>query len=276
MLKQRIITALILLALLLPSLVLQDPRWFVLLTLGLMAAGAWEWGRLQGLAVWPALACGAVVGMLLVAIWMWAPNVHAPSLWILGVLIWLPGGLWLLRSGLSRWSHIARTWRLLVGWLAIALAWLALVAAKGQGLNFLLSVLTLVWAADVAAYFGGRAWGRRKLAEHISPGKTWAGAWSGVAAVGCLGLLWLWADTQWDWGSASLYTVLWQRSPVLLPVGVALLVGLSIGGDLVESLIKRVAGVKDSSGLLPGHGGVLDRVDALLPVLPVAMWLSVV
>jgi phosphatidate cytidylyltransferase len=195
--------------------------------------------------------------------------------WHLSVLVWVPGGLWMLRFGLHSWGRVAQVWRLLAGWLAIALAWWALVAAKAVGLNFLMSILTLVWAADVAAYFGGRAWGLRKLAPHISPGKTWAGAWSGVAAVCALGLLWLWADTRGDWGSSSLYTVLWQRSPVLLPVGVALLVGLSIAGDLLESLVKRVAGVKDSSGLLPGHGGVLDRVDALLPVLPVAVWLSV-
>ena len=274
MLKQRIITALVLLAVLLPSLVATDARWFVAFTLILMAAGAWEWARLQGWTGALAVGSGFAVGGLLAAFWVASPQVDPVWLWRTGVLVWLPGGLWMLRSGLTAWASVARGVRLVVGWLAVALAWWALVSAKAVGLNFLLSVLTLVWAADIAAYFGGRAWGQRKLAPHISPGKTWAGAWSGVAAVCLLGLVWLWADGQGDWDSPSLYTVMWQRSPWLLPVGVALLVGLSIAGDLVESLVKRVAGVKDSSGLLPGHGGVLDRVDALLPVLPVALWLS--
>jgi phosphatidate cytidylyltransferase len=143
--------------------------------------------------------------------------------------------------------------------------------------NFLLSVLVLVWAADVFAYFFGRALGGRifavKLAPTISPGKSWEGVFGGM--LGVLGVSWLWTifDQTHVPSSPSLYTLLWARG-----IGVALpallfMSAMSVVGDLVESLVKRSAGMKDSSGLLPGHGGVLDRVDALLPTLPMAMML---
>jgi phosphatidate cytidylyltransferase len=136
-----------------------------------------------------------------------------------------------------------------------------------------LSVLLLVWMADIAAYFGGKTFGRRKLAPSISPGKTWEGAISGFIGVFVLAASWLWADAQGLANASSLYGRLWTFGPLLAAVALAFLVAMSVVGDLVESLVKRSAGVKDSSGLLPGHGGVLDRVDALLPVLPLAMML---
>jgi phosphatidate cytidylyltransferase len=156
-------------------------------------------------------------------------------------------------------------------------AWLAIAQARAAGINFMLSALCLVWMADIAAYFGGRAFGRRKLAPSISPGKSWEGVWSGMAGVLLLGLFWHWLDGQFTGGphgfdSQSLYSRLLQG---LGWAGMAAcllaLAGLSVVGDLIESLVKRAAGAKDSSGLLPGHGGVLDRVDALLPVLPAAL-----
>jgi phosphatidate cytidylyltransferase len=142
-----------------------------------------------------------------------------------------------------------------------------------MGVNFLLSVLALVWVADVAAYFGGRAFGLRKLAINISPGKSWEGVFSGLLAVGALALIWLALDGQQTSWSPSVFSMLVQQSQVWAFAGVAMLVGMSVVGDLVESLVKRSAGVKDSSALLPGHGGVLDRVDALLPTLPLALML---
>lgn len=277
MLKQRVVTALVLLALLLPAMLAADPFWFDALTLALMAAGAWEWARLQGMTERSARVSGVLMGVLLAAShWspIWAINGHAVA-W-LGLLIWLPGTVWMLHQGLDHWAQVRMSVRLVVGWLAVAIAWWSLVMVKAVGLNHLLSVLSLVWAADIAAYFGGRAWGRRKLAPRVSPGKTWAGAISGAAAVVMLGGLWLWAEQRWSLGSPSIYSLLWQRSLAWWCLGVAGLVAASILGDLVESLVKRVAGVKDSSGLLPGHGGVLDRVDALLPVLPLALWMSLV
>jgi phosphatidate cytidylyltransferase len=136
----------------------------------------------------------------------------------------------------------------------------------------MLSMLCLVWAADIAAYFGGRAFGRRKLAPTISPGKSWEGVWSGVAGVLLLAIVWTGLDRRFGFDGPSLYSRLaegfgWTGALIAL----LCLCGLSVVGDLVESLAKRAAGAKDSSQLLPGHGGVLDRVDALLPVMPVSL-----
>ena len=152
------------------------------------------------------------------------------------------------------------------------LTWLAVASARSVGINFLLSVLCVVWMADVAAYFGGRALGKRKLAPAISPGKSWEGVWSGMSGVLLLALLWMQLDRSYGFDGASLFTRLqatlgWPG----LAMALLALCGLSVVGDLMESLVKRAAGAKDSSRLLPGHGGVLDRVDALLPVMPAAL-----
>jgi len=151
------------------------------------------------------------------------------------------------------------------------------VQARMVGINFLLSILLLVWVADIFAYFAGRAFGlkftRRKLAPAISPGKSWEGVWGGMAGVVVLALAWAWADAALQASVPSLYSRLAARGWWLLVLGVIFLAAMSVVGDLVESLIKRSAGAKDSSNLLPGHGGVLDRIDALLPALPLAMML---
>jgi phosphatidate cytidylyltransferase len=148
------------------------------------------------------------------------------------------------------------------------------------GINFLLSVLTLVWMADVAAYFAGRAWGgrwiARKLAPQVSPGKSWEGAIGGALGVLILGLIWSAVESrlQLPVSQRSLQgQLLAQHGLAVMVLALVFLSAMSVVGDLLESLLKRSAGVKDSSGLLPGHGGVLDRVDALLPVLPLAMML---
>jgi phosphatidate cytidylyltransferase len=164
--------------------------------------------------------------------------------------------------------------RLVVGVLALWLTWVAMYQAKVMGVNFLLSVLFLVWMADIAAYFSGRAFGRRKLAPSISPGKSWEGVWGGMVGVLLMAGVWIWVDTQYAVDSASLYTRLYSRGVPFLVLAVLFLTMMSVAGDLVESLVKRSAGMKDSSQLLPGHGGVLDRVDALLPALPLAMMLA--
>lgn len=124
----------------------------------------------------------------------------------------------------------------------------------------------------------GRAFGlrftRNKLAPSISPGKSWEGVWGGLAGVLCLAVAWVAADRYFQADVASFYTRLYSAGWWFLAIAVVFMVAMSVAGDLVESLIKRSAGVKDSSGLLPGHGGVLDRVDALLPTLPLALMLT--
>jgi len=272
MLKQRVITALVLIAILLPALFATRAWPFALLSLALIAAAGWEWGRLNGAG--PAsIVLGAVVAAVCGAA-LWAGWADAPPrlAWWFAFAVWVLGGAFVLRGGPQAWPGVPVALRGLLGVLLLSTAWLALTAAKTIGVNFILSVFCLVWAADIAAYFGGKAFGRRKLAPAISPGKSWEGVWSGMLGAIALAAFWLWLDSAFKMDSPSLYTLLHGRFGVIGLVGVIVfLAAMSVVGDLFESLVKRAAGAKDSSGLLPGHGGVLDRVDALLPVFPIAM-----
>ena len=276
MLQQRVLTALALLAILLPALLYPSFVPFALVVLVLMAAAAWEWGRLNGCTMLPSLALGA--GCVALCLLTWGLGVLQQTLtllWLGAGLFWVLGVVLMLRAGVAGWPRIPVAVRLLAGVVALWLAWLAAVQARIVGINFLLSALALVWVADIAAYCAGRALGlrftRQKLAPSISPGKTWEGV--GGAVVGALLLAWVWvaADAAWQSPVASLFSRLAQQSGWWLLPAVLFMVAMSVAGDLVESLIKRAAGAKDSSRLLPGHGGVLDRVDALLPTLPLAM-----
>ena len=281
MLKQRVITALVLLAILLPALFYPSPWPFASVILVLMAAGAWEWGRLNGLGMGASLGLGAVCVLLCGASLAmgWAQPVVLTPLWVVGGIAWVLVAVLLLRVGVPGWPRIALAVRIVSGVLALWLAWLAAVQARALGVNFLLSVLALVWVADIAAYFAGRAFGLRftkgKLAPAISPGKSWEGVWGGMVGVVVLALVWVTADAALNASVPSFYTLLVQHGGWLLLVPVVLgMAAMSVCGDLIESLIKRSAGAKDSSRLLPGHGGVLDRVDALLPTLPLALMVA--
>ncbi len=274
MLRQRVITAVVLLALLLPALLASSPLPFAVFTLVLISAAGWEWARLNGAATpLPALASGALLAALCGLSLYRLPQLGAAGgLWWMGTLAWVVGGAVALRRGPTGWPGLPAALRWPLGLVMLWLAWLALAQARTVGINFLLSVMCVVWAADISAYFAGRAFGRNKLAPTISPGKSWEGVYGGVAGVLLLGVAWLWLDGQANFDSASLFTLLKQRWGWMgLLLAALLLTALSVAGDLFESLVKRAAGVKDSSALLPGHGGVLDRVDALLPVLPAAM-----
>jgi phosphatidate cytidylyltransferase len=279
MLKQRVVTAIVLLAVLLPALFHEQPEPFALATLALVTAGAWEWARLNGARPLTAVITGLLCLLACGLTWWggWTVQPLGP-LWIIAGAAWVLLGAGLLARGVTAWPTHPFALRWLGGVLALWVTWLAVVQARAIGINFLLSVLCLVWMADVAAYFAGRAFGgrviRRKLAPSISPGKSWEGVWGGMAGVLLLAVAWVWLDQRLGAAVPSLYSRLWAVSALLLPLGVIFLAAMSVVGDLVESLIKRAAGVKDSSGLLPGHGGVLDRVDALLPTLPLAMMLS--
>jgi phosphatidate cytidylyltransferase len=280
MLVQRIVTAVVLLAILIPALLATAAWPFALITLVLIGAAGWEWARLNGSGgaaakawgvglaaagglAWPALSGGTAFPAL-------------SPLWDLALVLWVIGGALALRAGVPAWPRVAAPARLGVGLLLLAIAGLALMVSRARGLNYLMSVFCLVWVADVAAYFGGKAFGRRKLALGISPGKSWEGAWTGLAGVLVLAFAWSWADARFAAADPSLFSLLVQRGgPAALVLGALFLGALSIVGDLFESLVKRSAGAKDSSALLPGHGGVLDRIDALLPVLPLALAIGV-
>lgn len=274
MLRQRVITAVLLLLVLLPALFADSAGPFVWLTLLLVSAAAWEWARLNGLShPVPALATGALMAALCAATWV-AMSARGVPAWVWGAaaLSWTVGGALALRAGPAGWPRWSGQLRWALGLLLLWLTWLAMAQSRVVGINYLLSVMCIVWVADIAAYFGGRRFGRRKLAPSISPGKSWEGVVSGVAGVGLLALLWLWAEVRWPTDSASVFRLVLQKhGAVVLVLAVGWLTALGVMGDLFESLVKRAAGVKDSSGLLPGHGGVLDRVDALLPVLPAAL-----
>ncbi len=301
MLKQRVITALVLVGILLPVLMAEVAWPFAVFTLVFISAAGWEWSRLNGAPGWRAVLMGAAVcGACLYAaheldlgVWcsqaglrpLSAPHVHvhglglplvgfstAPVLWQAAVFVWVLGGAAALRYGNAHWSDMASWPRRVLGLALLVCAWLALVESRAQGINFLLSVLCLVWAADIGAYFGGRTFGKRKLAPKISPGKSWEGAVAGAVAVCVLAMFWIWLDQQVGVGSPSLYShLLMGLGPVGMVLALVFLSAMSVVGDLFESMIKRQAGAKDSSQLLPGHGGVLDRIDALLPVLPLSL-----
>ena len=274
MLKQRIITALLLLAILLPALFAPQPQWFMGVALVLMTLAAWEWGQLNGFNKTTSWLVGLACVVLCVGAWaVGLPYRITPALWVVVGSAWVLAGGWLLKAGVAGWPQIPQWLRILGGLLALSAAWLAVVQARVVGINFLLSVLLLVWAADVFAYFAGRALGHRKLAPSISPGKSWEGVWGGMLGVLVLSACWVWADQAAQADIPSVYSRLQKVGWWLLLLAALFLSSMSVVGDLVESLVKRSAGAKDSSNLLPGHGGVLDRVDALLPVLPLAMML---
>ncbi|WP_062196306.1 phosphatidate cytidylyltransferase [Caldimonas taiwanensis] len=276
MLKQRVMTAVVLLLLALPALLVSNPAPFALLSALLLAAAGWEWSRLNLRSVPMAYATGGLMVAGCAGLWWtgWSAQSLTP-LWWLALMVWVMGGAWALRVGASGWSSAPASLRWLLGVLLLWLAWLALNQSKATGVNHLLSILCLVWAADIAAYFGGRAFGRRKLAPAISPGKSWEGVWCGVVGVLVLAAAWMVFDRTGLADGPSLYSALHARwGWVGLVVVCVFLTAMSVVGDLFESLVKRAAGVKDSSRLLPGHGGVLDRIDALLPVFPIAMTLG--
>lgn len=267
MLKQRVVTAVVLIALLLGALAWSAVAFEALATI-VIAAALGEWLQLLG---WPrgrAVAGALLFGAALLALALLAPDWIAHALLplsLLATVVWIALAVLLLQGDAMalRMPRGAATGLAVV---LTAAAWAALVHFLLSGIVMLLSVLVIVWIADTAAYFAGRAFGRRKLAPHISPGKTWAGVVGAVVAVVALAVVAQRIEPEAALLSNRVLEALGVAGAVLL----AGIVAVSIVGDLFESLLKRQAGVKDSSHLLPGHGGFYDRVDALVPALPVA------
>lgn len=259
MLKQRIATASIL-ALLVIWVVLKLPTLgFGLALLAVILPGAWEWTRLAGLqSMRDRLLYVGVVLALILAIWpLLGHTALVSGLLALTVLGWCGALLWLRRYA-NRPDHQDRPLSVgIAGVVVLVAPWVAFMGLRGEfGSGYVLFLFLLVWAADVGAYFAGRRWGRRKLAPAISPGKTWEGVGGAGMAVLALAL-----------AGAALLEV-GARWPIFVAVCLVT-AGFSIAGDLFESMLKRQCGVKDSGSLLPGHGGVLDRVNSLTAAAPV-------
>ncbi|WP_369602497.1 phosphatidate cytidylyltransferase [Hahella sp. SMD15-11] len=271
MLKQRVITALILAPLFLALVFLADDRIFALVIGAIVTLAGWEWARLSGLKrAWQRILYALT---LVPAIWLVA---HREVTTVLSAsLIW-----WGIAALLVvTYPFSARSWsnpvlRLAVGYLVLAPTWLAVTRMRegdwtGLGVPadgspwMLLYSLAIVFCADIGAYFAGKTFGKHKLAPRVSPGKSIEGVVGGVLAV---------ALFAWSVGSMVLHMTSAQLGSW---VGVSMLCGLlSVLGDLMESLAKREAGVKDSSSLLPGHGGILDRIDSITLAAPLFLFIA--
>ena len=275
MLKTRVITALVIMPIILIALFL-FPDWaWGLFTLGIAIVACWEWSRfckLSATAVRIYLVCSLALCVLVFLVYhhgqlngtsfaslAFAGFAVAAVFWLLAAPAWL----------LKLWRPEAGWLLALTGWIVVFPAWLALLFLHGISPWLLLSFAAIVWVADISAYFVGKRFGKNKLAPAISPGKTIEGALGGIVGVAVYFFLWqlLLANTYIGlhaWAQDMLSNAL------VLFVFFAFLAVVSVIGDLFESWMKRGAGLKDSSNLLPGHGGILDRVDALTSTLPLA------
>ncbi|CAN7369476.1 phosphatidate cytidylyltransferase [Pseudomonas brassicacearum] len=266
MLKQRIITALILLPIALGGFFLLEGASFALFIGLVVTLGAWEWARLAGFPAQSArVAYAAAVAAMLFIMYV-VPGL-AP--WVLGaaVLWWATATFLVLTypQTTQHWANAAT--KLVIGLLILLPAWQGLIWIKQGPLGNwqIMAVMVLVWGADVGAYFSGKAFGKRKLAPKVSPGKSWEGVYGGLALSLVITTV---VGFVWDWTVAQLLMGL---------IGAALIVFVSVVGDLTESMFKRQSGIKDSSNLLPGHGGVLDRIDSLtaaIPIFAVLLWMA--
>jgi phosphatidate cytidylyltransferase len=257
MLKVRIVTACILACLLLAGLFLLDPDWTAFGFGIVLTAGAWEWAGFGGLQSRLARAAYAgVIAVLLALSWRWTESpAHLLALLALACIWWVAAFLWLVIAPLKHQPRLA----LLCGIPVLVPAFVALGRldrASGESMRgpaIVLWLVLLVIAADIGAFFVGRTLGKRKLAPQVSPGKTWEGALGGLVTVALVA-----------WGGAVYFGLSTPRS---IAFGCA--VGIfSVIGDLTESMFKRSAGLKDSGVLLPGHGGILDRIDSVTAAAP--------
>jgi phosphatidate cytidylyltransferase len=272
MLRTRILTAAVLVPLTLAGLFWLSPRAWGVVTLALIVVAAAEWADLAAYPkatgwLFVAMTCLIGLDLLFVPASGFAPD----GGW--------PGAIPAIVCGSATvfWALLAPAWLAagrrvesklvlaVTGWLILIATWIAVVQIQARSPGLLLAFMAIVWIADTAAYFSGRAFGRRKLAPAISPGKTWEGVYGALLATGLYALALLWLAPGAGYARAESLGAL--AGWLALVLG---LTALSIVGDLFESQLKRQRGVKDSGRLLPGHGGVLDRIDALLAAMPAA------
>ncbi|MHB1371023.1 MAG: phosphatidate cytidylyltransferase [Pseudomonadaceae bacterium] len=266
MLKQRIITAALLLPVAIVGFFYLEGIAFALFIGLVVTLAAWEWAHLAGFNAQPVrIAYAALVALLLAALYQ-LPAL-APWLMLAAVLWWIAATALVVGYPDSQRFWGGAPGSLLIGLLILLPAWQALQVLKQwpSGNWLIIAVMVLVWTADIGAYFSGKAFGRRKLAPAVSPGKSWEGLIGGLLASLAITLA---VGLNRGWSAREL---------VLALLGAALVVGVSVIGDLTESMFKRSAGIKDSSQLLPGHGGVMDRIDSLtaaIPLFAVLLWLA--
>jgi phosphatidate cytidylyltransferase len=259
MLKTRIITALMLVAVFIPALfMLSNSYWaYGMLALALLALNEWA-GMIQLLikerAVYLAIAtiAGLVVLQMLTQQGFHWFFFQSLGIFFIAALFWtLIVPLWLARKWVVNKYALA-----LLGFLLMASVWVALICAKGADPRLLLALLATIWIADSAAYFAGKNFGKHKLAPSISPGKTWEGVLGAQIAVTVYGIV---LYFTFNINNFAIFPALW------------LITSFGVIGDLFESMLKRQANMKDSGQILPGHGGILDRIDGIIPSLPIAI-----
>lgn len=262
MLRTRLLTiAVVFPAFLLALFYLSLSNWSALILI-LMAVAAHEWARLFDLSQ-PA-AITYALAMPIVA-WLFCRNGTAllPSAAVTQTLCTIAGVFWIAVAPflLSRRVKIAAMSALILGWLALLPLWAALVKLKEFGPQYVFFAMGIIWLADTAAYFSGRAFGKRKLAPNISPGKTVEGALGALVVAALYAVIFVSLGHYFG-------TMSFSGLPLMMG-GFAVIVMLSIVGDLFESWLKRQRGKKDSGNLFPGHGGILDRIDSLTSTMPI-------
>ncbi len=268
MTKTRVLAALVMAPLVIAAILLLPTQWLALLAAVVFLGGLWEWLRLSEVEDTLARTVLLVLNLLLMVAMVWASRTASGGSLVLfqvaaviGVAWWLLAALWLRAYDFgSDHDNGARVAKLAAGTFAVVPAWCALVLIHAQRPNghlWLFIALAIVWAADTGAYFAGRKLGRRKLSPRISPNKTLEGLAGGAVAGVLVGVA----------GGVLAGTAASKLPAVALAALVVVLA--SVVGDLFESLLKRHAGVKDSGDLIPGHGGLLDRMDSVLAALPV-------
>ena len=276
MLRDRVVTAAVLAAGFLAALAWLPPLGWTALTGVVLALAAWEWAGFARCAAGVRLAYAAAsVAVLVAAAHAFNLATGAAGTVALTPVYGLAAGFWVVGAPIwlaRRPPAVPSALVLGAGWVVLLPAALALIHLRNLDPRSLLLFMALVWVADIAAYFVGRRFGRRKLAPRVSPGKTWEGLAAALVATGVYAFVWI----IFARGASPAVVRDLPWSPAWMLVLVEGLTVLSVIGDLFESAMKRQAGLKDSGGLLPGHGGVLDRIDALTPVLPVAALVSLV